>query len=346
MGEWNSHQMVPRPEAQLFGLRPATLVDHLCCFAVSSARRYAMKTPIVKSALRADATDAERLRLGGSYTSDDRYFGMLRIVAAIALTIIGGSQSVAQPSTFISDIEISKESDNPVTRWVTLPLRYEGEFLDGPYKDTKDTFELDQAVLPFRLDEDWSLITRTKFPFIVQPPKKTGEHWESGLSNGYTTFFLSPEHGQGFYWGAGPVLYYPSATNAAVGVNKWGSGPSVAFVVKNDGPWVFGAVANNIWTFGGPSPSGDRTNQLLLNPIVSYHLGDGWAIGSSPNITANWITNGGKWTVPVGGGVSKVIRIGNQPLKLAVDAYYNAIRPKAGFDTWTLQFTLTLLFVD
>jgi hypothetical protein len=37
-----------------------------------------------------------------------------------------------------------------------------------------------------------------------------------------TTFFLFPARGEGFYWGAGPVLYYPTATNTALGVNKWG----------------------------------------------------------------------------------------------------------------------------
>ena len=142
--------------------------------------------------------------------------------------------------------------------------------------------------------------------------------------------------------GAGPVLYYP-ASSPAVGVDEWGSGPSVAFIVKNEGPWVFGAVANNIWSFGD-APSSDRTNQLLLNPFASYHLGDGWAISSSPNITADWVASGGKWTVPVGGGFSKVIRIGDQPIKLGVDAYYNAVRPKADEETWLLQCTVTFLF--
>lgn len=50
-----------------------------------------------------------------------------------------------------SDTELFKDVDNPVTRRITLPLRYEADFLDGPYKDTKDTFEIDQAVVPFRL---------------------------------------------------------------------------------------------------------------------------------------------------------------------------------------------------
>jgi hypothetical protein len=31
-------------------------------------------------------------------------------------------------------------------------------------------------------------------------------------------------------------------------------------------------------------------------------------------------------------------------LKLALDAYYNAIRPNVGNDTWLLQATLTFIF--
>jgi hypothetical protein len=151
-----------------------------------------------------------------------------------------------------------------VTLAITLPLLYQADFDNGSYHATKDRFEIDQAILPFKLNDDWALITRTKLPGYSQPPKKNGDHWASGLGNGYTTLFLSPVQGHGFYWGAGPVLYYPTATNAALGVNKWGSGPSIAFIIKSaESPWIFGAIANNIWSLGGPPGSSDRFNSLL-----------------------------------------------------------------------------------
>lgn len=261
----------------------------------------------------------------------------------IAVAMILQTFAVRGQTASISETELSKESENPVTRLITLPLRYEGEFDDGPYHATKDTFEIDQAIVPFALNGDWALITRTKLPLIVQPPKKLGDHWSSGLSNGYTTFFLSPEHGQGFYWGVGPVLYYPTTTNG-LGVNKWGSGPSLGFVKKDENPWVFGAVINNIWSFGGPPSGSDRTNQLLINPFVSYHFGNGWSISSSPDIEADWIASGGKWTVPIGGGIAKVVLVDGQPIKFGVDAYYNAIRPEASSETWIFEFTMTFQF--
>ena len=66
---------------------------------------------------------------------------------------------------------------------------------------------------------------------------------------------------------------------------------------------------------------------------VNYHFADGWSVGSSPEITANWIASGGKWTVPVGGGFGKAFHLAGQAMKLDFNAFYNAIRPKPGNDS-------------
>ena len=85
-----------------------------------------------------------------------------RIAPVLGMAMLASGQSMAQLATAVSDPELSKEIENPVTRRITLPLRDEADFLDGAYKATKDTFSIDQAVVPFRLNEDWALITRTK----------------------------------------------------------------------------------------------------------------------------------------------------------------------------------------
>ena len=95
--------------------------------------------------------------------------------AVLAIAALWSGRCVAQSAAPISATDLSKDAENPVTRRITVPLRYEADFLDGPYKATKDTFEIDQAVVRFRLNEDWALIIRTKLPAIVQPPKKIGE---------------------------------------------------------------------------------------------------------------------------------------------------------------------------
>ena len=79
-----------------------------------------------------------------------------QIGAVVALTTLWSNQALSRSEAPESDTQISKQIENPVTRRITLPLRYEAEFLDGAYYATKDTFEIDQAVVPFRLNEDWA----------------------------------------------------------------------------------------------------------------------------------------------------------------------------------------------
>jgi hypothetical protein len=85
-------------------------------------------------------------------------------IAAVVLPIAVflSTQSFAQSGEPIDDSDyLSKETENPVTRKITVPLRYSADLLDGADKLTKSTIELDQAVVPFPLNDDWGLITRT-----------------------------------------------------------------------------------------------------------------------------------------------------------------------------------------
>lgn len=241
--------------------------------------------------------------------------------------------------------DLSKQSENPVAALATLPLRYQADLGYGKDGNTKTIVEIDQAVLPFQLNEDWALITRTKLPFGDQPPKKAGQRWNAGLSNGYTTLFLSPERGEQIFWGIGPVIYLPTVTNSAAGVNRWGSGPSLAFVWQSEGAWTAAIVVNNIWSFGKPATGSKKTDSLLVNPTVSYHLRDGWSLYSSPNITCDWAAAPHeRWTMPLGGGAGKTFRVGRQAMKFSMAAYYDPIRPEGIGPAWQVMTTLTLLF--
>jgi len=85
-------------------------------------------------------------------------------------------------------------------------------------------------------------------------------------------------------------------------------------------------------------------NQMLLQPGISYNLPDGWFLTTGPEVTADWkAPSRDRWTVPIGGGVGKVVQIARQSLNLQGEAYYNVERP-AGAAVWTFTFTLQLLF--
>jgi hypothetical protein len=62
--------------------------------------------------------------------------------AVILLVLLWVGQGLAQVPTPVTNTDLSKETENPVTRQITLPLRYQADFLDGADKLTKSTFEL------------------------------------------------------------------------------------------------------------------------------------------------------------------------------------------------------------
>ena len=45
-----------------------------------------------------------------------------------------------------------------------------------------------------------------------------------------------------------------------------------------------------------------------------------------------------RWTVPIGGGVGKLFKIGKQPINSRIEAYYNIEKPNNGPD-WQTVFT-------
>lgn len=97
-----------------------------------------------------------------------------------------------------------------------------------------------------------------------------------GLGRHYAKLFFSPSKPteSGIIWGAGPVFLLPSATDEFLGSGKLGAGP-MAVVLKQDGPWTFGMLANHVWSFAVQSDRAD-VNSTFLQPFISYTTKDAW----------------------------------------------------------------------
>ena len=81
-----------------------------------------------------------------------------------------------------------------------------------------------------------------------------------------------------------------------------------------------------------------------MQPFVNLNLKDGWSVGTAPIITANWkAKSSDTWTVPIGGGVGKLAKIGPLPVQTNLRAYYNLVKPDYGPD-WQFQLQIALLF--
>lgn len=237
--------------------------------------------------------------------------------------------------------ELAQAAQNPVAKMVSLPFQNNTNFGVGPDDDTQNILNI-QPVVPFELNDNWNVITRTILPVIYQPEIVEGTGSEFGLGDINETIFLSPANPGKFIWGLGPVFSFPTATDDVLGTDKWSAGLSgLGLTIK--GPWVIGALVSNLWSYAGDDDRGD-VNSFLLQYFVNYNMADGWYLTSSPVITADWEADSdNQWTVPFGGGFGKIFKIGKQPINAQMAAYYNVETPDNGPD-WSLRLQLQFLF--
>lgn len=273
--------------------------------------------------------------------------GLLSLIVA-GLSTPSRAQSAAEPligdnAKSESSSDLARQIQNPVGDLISLPLQNNVNFGYGPRGGTQNVLQA-QPVIPFHVSDDWNVITRTIVPVVWNPDASPIPTVPVGIAPTSFTAFLVPRHDiNGWLWGAGPVVQFPTISSTTLGSSVWGGGPSAA-IVYSTGPWVTGALFNNIWSLGGTrGPSGNGYSAFLFNPFAAYNLDDGWYLSSSPNVLANWQFQGSKWTVPIGGGVGRVFHVGDQPVDLSVSAYYNVVKPEVG-SRWQLSTQLTFIF--
>jgi hypothetical protein len=84
-------------------------------------------------------------------------------------------------------------------------------------------------------------------------------------------------------------------------------------------------------------------SQLLLQPFVNYNMKEDWYLASSPIITANWLASSNKWTLPIGAGIGKIFKIGEQPMNASLLAFDYVASPTGG-PRWAVRAQLQFLF--
>jgi hypothetical protein len=223
---------------------------------------------------------------------------------------------------------LAKAAQNPLAALVTLPLQANYNTGAGPYGRTLFNLNV-QPVVPITGDE-WNLIVRTIIPVNSVPQGEIDSTF--GIGDSTMQLFFSPAGGGAVTWGVGPVLGLPTASNPeALGSGKLGLGPSGVVFIQA-GKWTMGGVVSNTWSVAGDDDRDDY-NRFLLQYFVNFNFGGGWALGTAPIVTANWkADDGNKWTVPWGLQISKITRIGSQPVNLLLGYYANSKHPEGGAD--------------
>jgi hypothetical protein len=255
------------------------------------------------------------------------------------------------PAAATNTDALRNAAQNPVASLISVPFQENFNFGIGPADRTQNVLNI-QPVIPLSVSKNWNLIVRWIMPIVYQPlpvPQPPGPPAQStgvyGLGDMNPSFFLAPKKSK-VIWGVGPVFVLPTATNTAfLGQGKLSIGPTVVVLVQPR-PWTIGFLANNVWSVAGHANIDEpAVNQFLLQWFVNYNMKKGWYLTSAPTITANWRATGdsGVWTVPFGGGVGRIMKLGFQPVNISASFYGNAVHP-AGTSPWGMKVQFVLLF--
>jgi hypothetical protein len=262
------------------------------------------------------------------------------VPSLIAAALLAVAPAHAQQSAE----DLAKAAQNPIGNLVSVPFQNNTNFGVGPQSGTQNILNI-QPVIPFELNDDWNIITRTIMPLIWQPGSVPAEGTTYGLGDIQFSAFLSPSvpGAGGLIWGVGLIGQLPTDTND-LGNKNWGLGPTaVVLKLEKGSPWVYGVLVNNVWSLTSNKRGGSYSN-FLVQPFVNYNFPDGTYINSVPIITANWNADSGqKWTVPLGLGVGKIFRFGKLPVNTQLGAYYNVVKPDDGAN-WQLRAQVQLMF--
>lgn len=245
-------------------------------------------------------------------------------------------QAVSQGS---SANDLAQQLANPVASLIQVPVQSNIDFGIGPNDGFRITTNV-QPVIPVGINEDWNVISRTIVPIIYQDDITGPRSSQFGLGDVLQSVFFSPKAvgDNGVIWGAGPAVLLRTGTESGLSAEKWGIGPT-GVLLKQDGPWTYGILANQIWSFAGNDQRSD-ISQAFIQPFLTYINQDQVTFAANSETTYNWIDD--QATIPINFNISKLYP-GKQPFQLGFGARYYVERPENGPE-WGLRIQFTLLF--
>lgn len=239
----------------------------------------------------------------------------------------------------LSSEEAARQLANPNTPLASLTLKsqwthWSGD-LPGAEGHDSQTF-LFQPNFPFPVSKTDTIFVRPAFPYLVDQPVVDGSgnvEAKTGFGDMGMDLAYGRTTGSGLLMAGGLITSLPTGADR-LSSDTWTLGPEF-LIGRISSTSLVAIFPSHQWDVSGPK----KTSLTSIQPILSFLPGGGWAVSYTGTSTYDW--ERGQWTVPLNLMVSKTVKVGKTPLKLALEGNYYVEKADPLGQDWMIGFNIT-----
>lgn len=223
--------------------------------------------------------------------------------------------------------DLSSRASDPTAS--LMAFNFLGSYTGGYYGDARGLPD-DSLSISFRPAIPFTFLDHPNL-FRLTVPYQLGGRGQEGFGSisVFDLFMFNESWGR---WGIGPLLNFDTTGDLP---DSFTFGPAIGGVGNLGKKLKVGLFSQNLF--------GEDTAISQLQPVLAYQLGNGWSV-SAGDLQYVYDWNASQWiSAPIGFQIGKVTKIGDLPIRLAVNPQYNLI-DRDGLNEWSLTFTFTALF--
>ena len=235
----------------------------------------------------------------------------------------------------------SAQANNPLANMTAFNLQnyYIGELTESDEDANQFWF---RYAKPFSVGStDWLL--RASLPINSFPTAPNGDK-ETGIGDlNLFAAYLIDTGNPAVSFGVGPQLTAPTATEDAVGSEKWSAGLVNVLFDGRSKKFQYGYLLSWQDSFAGSDDRADA-NFLAFQPFAFYQLGGGHYLRGAPI----WVYNleNDNYSVPLGVGYGKVFKKEKTVYNFFVEPQFSVADRGPGQPEWQVFFALNMQFLN